>query len=108
MLEPVIVLCLGEMPKGGCVPIRLIETAPSAYQFPLLVRHLLHTALAASPRQEIVYRDQLRYSYLELNRRIGRLATGLAHIGVAQGSTVAIMDWDSHRYLESYFAVPMM
>jgi fatty-acyl-CoA synthase len=90
------------------VPIRLIEKAPFAYQYPLLVRHLLHAALAATPRQEIVYRDQRRYSYLELNRRIGRLATGLAHLGVAQGSTVAIMDWDSHRYLESYFAVPMM
>ena len=22
--------------------------------------------------------------------------------------TVAMMDWDSHRYLEAYFAVPMM
>src|SRR3546814_14538523 len=22
--------------------------------------------------------------------------------------TVAVMDWDSHRYLEAYFAVPMM
>ena len=24
------------------------------------------------------------------------------------GATVAVMDWDSHRYLESYFAIPMM
>ena len=24
------------------------------------------------------------------------------------GDTVAVMDWDSHRYLECYFAVPMM
>jgi fatty-acyl-CoA synthase len=90
------------------MPIRLIERAPTAYQFPLLVRHLLHTALATAPLQEIVYRDQLRYSYLELNSRIGRLASALAALGVEQGNTVAIMDWDSHRYLESYFTVPMM
>ena len=25
-----------------------------------------------------------------------------------QGDTVAVMDWDSHRYLECFFAVPMM
>ena len=25
-----------------------------------------------------------------------------------RGATVAVMDWDSHRYLESYFAIPMM
>ncbi|HWR99573.1 MAG TPA: long-chain-fatty-acid--CoA ligase, partial [Prolixibacteraceae bacterium] len=32
----------------------------------------------------------------------------LTSIGVTEGSTVAVMDWDSHRYLEAYYAVPMM
>src|SRR5262249_34114870 len=32
----------------------------------------------------------------------------LASQGVKPGSTVAMMDWDSHRYLECFFAVPMM
>lgn len=40
--------------------------------------------------------------------RVGRLAAALHTLGVAPGSTVGIMDWDSHRYLETYFAVPMM
>jgi fatty-acyl-CoA synthase len=90
------------------VPVRILKKAPSAYEYPLLIRHLLHTALATAPSQEIVYRDQRRHSYVELNRRIGRLASVLAGMGVEQGSTVAIIDWDSHRYLESYFAVPML
>ena len=29
-------------------------------------------------------------------------------IGVGFGDTVAVMDWDSHRYLECFYAVPMM
>jgi fatty-acyl-CoA synthase len=29
-------------------------------------------------------------------------------LGIKPGDTVAIMDWDSHRYLEYLFAVPMM
>src|SRR5208337_105338 len=29
-------------------------------------------------------------------------------IGVKPGDSVAVLDWDSHRYLECYFAVPMM
>jgi fatty-acyl-CoA synthase len=29
-------------------------------------------------------------------------------LGVERGDTVAIMDWDTHRYLECFFAVPMM
>jgi fatty-acyl-CoA synthase len=86
----------------------LIEHTPSAYDYPLLIKHLLHTPLAVAPEQEIVYRDISRYTYRTLRQRIGRLATGLATLGVKPGDTVAVMDWDSHRYLECYFAVPMM
>src|SRR5499425_2576916 len=86
----------------------LIERTASAYSYPLLVKHLLHTPLAHAPGQEIVYRDLKRYDYRTLRERIGRLASALALLGVEAGDTVAVMDWDSHRYLECYFAVPMM
>jgi len=86
----------------------LIEHTPSSYDYPLLIKHLLHTPLATAPEQEIVYRDIHRYTYRTLRQRIGRLASGLAGLGVKPGDTVAVMDWDSHRYLECYFAVPMM
>ena len=61
-----------------------------------------------APDQEITYQGKLRYSYRTLRERIGRLAGGLSALGVEAGETVAIMDWDSHRYLECFFAVPMM
>ncbi|MDQ3911738.1 MAG: fatty acid--CoA ligase, partial [Actinomycetota bacterium] len=67
-----------------------------------------HTPLAHAPEQEIVYRDLHRYDYRTLRSRIGQLASGLASLGVGPGDTVAVLDWDSHRYLECYFAVPMM
>jgi acyl-CoA synthetase (AMP-forming)/AMP-acid ligase II len=86
----------------------MIEHTPSAYDFPLLIKHLLHTPLATTPDQEIVYRDLTRYTYRTLRKRIGQLATGLEALGVKPGYTVAVMDWDSHRYLECYFAIPMM
>jgi len=86
----------------------LIDRTPSAYAYPLLIKQLLHTPLATHPEQEIVYRDAKRYEYRTLRQRIGQLATALQGLGVAQGDTVAVMDWDSTRYLESYFAVPMM
>ncbi|MBV9617478.1 MAG: fatty acid--CoA ligase, partial [Ktedonobacteraceae bacterium] len=34
--------------------------------------------------------------------------SGLTALGVRPGDTVAVMDWDSHRYLECFFAIPMM
>ncbi len=78
------------------------------YDFPLLIRHLLHTPLATRPDQPIVYADRFRYDYRSLNRRVHRLANALQTLGVRAGDTVAVMDWDSHRYLECFFAVPMM
>jgi fatty-acyl-CoA synthase len=90
------------------MPDNLIESTPSAYAYPLLIKHLLHTPFAQAPQQEIVYRGKQRYTYLNLRERIGRLASALAELGVQHGNTVAVMDWDSHRYLECYFAVPIM
>ena len=85
-----------------------IEKTPSAYDYPLLIKSLLEAGLTAAPDQTIVHADKRRFSYRDLRQRIGRLASGLASLGVRAGDTVAVMDWDSHRYLECFFAVPMM
>jgi fatty-acyl-CoA synthase len=90
------------------MPVTLIERTSSAYDYPLLIKHLLHTPLAIAPEQEIVYRDGSRFPYWQMRQRIGQLASGLAALGVKPGDTVAVMDWDSHRYLECFFAIPMM
>ena len=90
------------------MPVKIIQTTPSADSYPLLIKQLLHTPLAIAPDQEITYQGKLRYTYRTLYERIVRLASGLASLGVEAGHTVAVMDWDSHRYLECFFAVPMM
>jgi fatty-acyl-CoA synthase len=90
------------------MPLRFAEPAPEAYQFPLTIGHLLDSVIMTSGNREIVYRDQVRLTYRQLRERIGRLASMLNSLGARQGTTVAVMDWDSHRYLEAYFAVPMM
>lgn len=90
------------------MPVKIIQGTPSAYNYPLLIKQLLHTPLAVAPEQEITYQGKIRYTYRTLRERIGRLASGLASLGVEAGQTVAVMDWDSHRYLEAFFAVPMM
>ena len=82
--------------------------SPFAYQYPLLIKHLLHYPLIHAPDQEIVYRDLRRHTYREFRERLGRLASSLAQLGVKPGEVVAVLDWDSHRYQECYFAVPMM
>ena len=87
---------------------RIIPSAPNAYQYPLLIKSLLLSGSRYERTREIVYRDQLRYSYATFNERVARLANVLSEAGVRAGDTVAVMDWDSHRYLECMFAIPMI
>ncbi|MBR0801393.1 fatty acid--CoA ligase [Bradyrhizobium jicamae] len=86
----------------------LIEHTPSAYRYPLLIKHLLHAPMTQAADQEIVYRDIGRYTYRDLRERIGRLASALTAQGIVRGDVVGVLDWDSHRYLECYFAIPML
>ena len=90
------------------MPVQLIDRTPGAYAYPLLIKQLLHTPLAIAPEQEITYLGGRRHSYRMLRERIGRLVSALAGLGIEAGHTVAMMDWDSHRYLDCFFAVPMM
>jgi non-ribosomal peptide synthetase component F len=70
-----------------------IERTADGYDYQLLVKQLLHSTPADAADQEIVYRDLQRFDYQTLRQRIGRLATGLASIGVKPGNTVAVLDW---------------
>ena len=79
-----------------------------SYNYPLIIKKLLNDALIKSPDREIVYADRHRYTYKDLNQRIGKLANSLTDLGAAPGDTIAVFDYDSHRYLECFFAIPMI
>ncbi|WP_295471460.1 fatty acid--CoA ligase [uncultured Pseudomonas sp.] len=87
---------------------RVLAPAEGAYRYPLLIKSLLVSGSRYERTREIVYRDAVRYTYPTLNERVRRLANVLSEAGVKAGDTVAVMDWDSHRYLECMFAIPMI
>ncbi|MCB2137284.1 MAG: AMP-binding protein, partial [Rhodobacteraceae bacterium] len=76
--------------------------------YQLLIKELLHTPLATAPDREIIHGDVARYRYRDLGERIARLAGALTTLGAGPGKVVAVLDWDSHRYFECFFAVPMI
>ncbi|MBP7334240.1 long-chain-fatty-acid--CoA ligase [Niveispirillum sp.] len=88
------------------MPVKLHPSARGAYDYPLLIKNLL----SGLPqwRDQWIVSDDRRYTYGTFETRIARLASALSRLGVEPGQTVAVMDWDSHRYLECYFAVPSM
>ncbi len=74
----------------------------------LLIKNILQAPIQDHPDQEIVYAGTLRFTYAQFRERVARLAAMLRDQGVKPGDTVAVMDYDSHRYLECYFAIPMI
>ncbi len=81
------------------------DLAPPFYQ--LTIDKLLVQTLYRRCSSEVVY-GKTRYTWTEFYNRIKRLASGLEKLGVSEHSKVAVLDYDSNRYLEAYFAVPMM
>jgi len=78
------------------------------YNYPLILKKLLKTPLIYAPEKEIVTSNHGRYRYTDLNLRIHQLAAGLQSVGVRPGDVVAVLDYDTARYLECFFAIPMM
>lgn len=71
-----------------------------------LIRHSARTY----PEQEIVFRTATgswdRYSYADSYSRIQKSANVLEALGVTAGDVVGILDWNSKRHFELYWAIP--
>jgi len=61
------------------------------------------------PEREIVYRTPygiFRYTYKEAYNRIMRLANVLRKLGINPGDRVGVLDWNTRRHYELYYAIP--
>lgn len=71
-----------------------------------IIRHAART----HGDQEIVYRTADggwdRYTYADAYERIRRGANGLRSIGVGPATRVGVLDWNSRRHFELYWAIP--
>src|SRR5690606_26823053 len=56
------------------------------------------------PDRLAVVDGSLRMSFATLADRVHRLAGALGALGLGRGDRVALLDWNSHRYLECYYA----
>ena len=76
--------------------------------FALNIRQILLAPIGRSPDQVIVDGQGLGRTYRDLHGRVGQLAGALNGLGLGQGATIGVMDWDTPRYLECFFAIPMI
>ena len=87
---------------------RIITPTPSAVIPSLLIKSIFERSLNYDLDTEILYRDQVRINYRDFHKRVAQLAHALTNMGVKPGDVIGVMEVDSHRYLELYFAVPMI
>ena len=78
------------------------------YDYQLILKHILEHTARMHPEGQIVYRDLFRGNYAKLYERCQRLSNALKDLGIRQGSKVICFEWNTHRFLEIYFAVPCM
>jgi len=78
------------------------------YEYQLILKHVLEHTARMHPEGQIVYRDLFRGNYANLYERCQRLSNALKDLGIRQGSKVICFEWNTHRFLEIYFAVPCM
>ena len=76
--------------------------------YPLLIGQMLKTGMRAAPAQRITHAAQVDMTYAQFGARVAQLGSALTALGLGQGAVVAVMDYDSHRYLECFFAIPML
>jgi len=75
--------------------------------YPLTIGALLKQTVYRKGTGEIVY-GKTRYTWSKLYDRVNGLSAGLEAMGVRKGTKVAVVDIDTNRYLEAYYAIPMM
>ena len=87
-------------------------------EYQLTLDKILKYALYIAPEQEIVYsppgHKKITYTFEEFAKRVNKLGNVLETLDVKRayedwkmGSRVAIMDWNSIRYFELLYAIPM-
>jgi acyl-CoA synthetase (AMP-forming)/AMP-acid ligase II len=60
------------------------------------------------PDREIMVFEDHRYTYRETITRVRRLAAALAGLGISKGDRIGVLDTNSSRYVEAYFATSML
>ena len=76
-------------------------------KYELTLGNLLRSAVKRNPNQVIVDPEKGKYTFSQFESRVNSLARGLVNIGVNPHDRVAVLDWDTRQYLESFYAVPM-
>jgi len=78
------------------------------YHYQLTLNNIIEHAAKLHPKEYVVYKDGQRETYKDVLDRCKRLSNALEGLDVKEGTRVIEFEWNSHRHLEMYFAIPSM
>lgn len=70
----------------------------------LPISQVLQRASAMFPNRPAMLDGEVNFTFVELGRRVNALVGALKEKGVKQGDRVALLDVNSYRYAEIYYA----
>jgi fatty-acyl-CoA synthase len=97
--------------KEDDMSYQIIDGFPSTSgdNYQLNTISIIRNAARTFPDVEIVSRIKdginFRYNYQKAYDRIGKLANALKKLGIKPGDRVGVMEWNTHRHFELYFAI---
>ncbi len=97
---------------GARDPREVVKGCPSTMgdHYQLNTTTLIRHAARTHAEQEIVYRTPTggwdRYTYSDCYARTCRTANAFRALGMGPGDRVGVLDWNSRRYFELYYAIP--
>ena len=102
----------GERGSGARDTHEIVKGCPSTMgdHYQLNTTTLIRHAARTHADQEIVYRTPTsgwdRYTYGDCYARTCRAANAFRALGIGPGDRVGVLDWNSRRYFELYYAIP--
>ena len=79
----------------------------TGFHYQLTLRMFLEHGMNYAPNQVIKYRDSFEYTYTDHFKRVKQLSNALASLGVKPGDAIGMLEWDTYRYLEAHWAIPL-
>lgn len=74
-------------------------------QVPMSPVRILRRAVKLYPQKVAVVDGDLRLTYSELQERVDRATHAVADLGVSEQGRVAVLDYNTHRYMDMYFGM---
>ena len=102
----------GERCSAARDTLEIVKGRPSTMgdDYQLNTTTLIRHAARTHADQEIVYRTPTggwdRYTYGDCYTRTCRAANAFRALGIGPGDRVGVLDWNSRRYFELYYAIP--